>query len=289
VQAVREAVTERRFLSSAARGPLLLDGAMATCVHAMAGASGPVAACDHLSIAEPDRVRRVHDAYLEAHADIVRTNTFRAAARHHERDATRLCAAAARLAREAADQWSQRTPERPRFVAGALGPADRQASSNDARTAYRAPLRALLEGGVDLLLFETWYSAAHIAPALAAYVDAAADSGRTVPVLLSVSGVPIDDLVAAVDSYVVAGLGLNCGAGPEGLSAGLQALRGRAPLVTCHPSAGLPDQSGRYPYGPDDFARFVAAYAADGLADIVGGCCGTTPAHVAALARAGRQ
>ena len=103
MQAVREAVTDRRFLSRAARGPLLLDGAMATCVHAMAASPGPVVACDHLSIAEPDRVRRVHAAYLEAHADIVRTNTFRAAAPEHARDATPLCVAAARLAREAAD------------------------------------------------------------------------------------------------------------------------------------------------------------------------------------------
>jgi len=206
-----------------------------------------------------------------------------------ERDATRLCVAAARLAREAADEWSRRTPDRPRFVAGALGPADHQVSNNDARAAYRAPLRALLDGGVDLLLFETWYSAAHIAPALAAYADAAADSGRSVPVLLSVSGVSIDDVLAAIESHVVAGLGLNCGTGPEGLAAGLEALRGHAPLVTCHPSAGLPDQRGRYPYEPDDFAAVVAAYTAGGLADIVGGCCGTTPAHVAALARAGRQ
>jgi 5-methyltetrahydrofolate--homocysteine methyltransferase len=278
------------FLARAARGPLLLDGAMATCVHAMAATPGPVRGCDHLSIAEPERVRGLHTAYLDAGADIVRTNTFRAASPEHAHDAARLCSAAARLAREAADDWSQRTPLRYRFVAGAIGPADHHASSEDARAAYRAPLRALIDGGVDLVLLETWYTAAQIAPALAAYMDAASDAGRSVPVLLSVSGVSIDDeALAAVNPHLVAGLGLNCGAGPEGLSARLESLRRYARLVSCHPSAGLPDQSGRYPYGPNDFARIVAAYAATGLADIVGGCCGTTPAHVAALARAGGQ
>jgi len=109
-------------------------------------------------------------------------------------------------------------------------------------------------------------------------------------VLLSLTGLSIDDAaLAAIDLRVLAGLGLNCGTGPEGLSGRLAALRGHARLVSCHPSAGLPDQSGRYPYAPDAFADIVAGYAATGVADIVGGCCGTTPAHVAALVRAGRQ
>jgi len=290
VQAAREAVTVSRFLARAGHGPLLLDGAMATCLHAMAATPGPVRGCDHLALEEPDRVRRLHAAYLDAGADIVRTNTFRAASHEHAHHAARLCAAAARLAREAADEWSRRTPLRPRFVAGAIGPADDGASSEDARAAYRAPLRALLDGGIDLLLFETWCTAAQIAPVLAAYSDAATDAGRTVPVLLSLAGVSTDaDALAAIDPHLLAGLGLNCGAGPEGFSARLAALRRHAPLVSCHPSAGLPDQSGRYRYTPDAFARIVAAYAAAGLADIIGGCCGTTPAHVAALARAGRQ
>ena len=290
MQPAREAVTVSRFLARAGRGPLLLDGATATCVHAMAATPGPVRGCDYLSIAEPERVRRLHGAYLDAGADIVRTNTFRAASREHAQDAARLCSAAARLAREAADEWSRRTPLRPRFVAGAIGPAEHDTSSEDARAAYRAPLRALIDAGVDLVLLETWYTAAQIAPALAAYLDAASDAGRTVPVLLSVSGVSIDDdALAAINPQLLAGLGLNCGVGPEGLSARLEALRRHARLVSCHPSAGLPDQSGCYPYTPDDFARIVATYAATGLADIIGGCCGTTPAHVAALARAGGQ
>lgn len=283
-------MTTSRFLARAAHGPLLLDGAMATCLHAMAAAAGPVRACDRMSITDPDRVRRLHAAYLDAGADIVRTNTFRVASREHADDAAQLCTAAARLAREAADVWSQRTPRRPRFAAGALGPADLHLSPQAARTAYRAPLRALLDCGVDLVVFETCDATAQIAAALAAYADAAADAGRTVPVLLSLSAAsPDEDALEAIDRHAIAGLGLNCGTGPEGLSGRLSALRRQVPLVSCHPSAGLPDPSGRYPYGPEEFAQVVAAYAASGLADIVGGCCGTTPAHVAALARAGRE
>jgi hypothetical protein len=188
VQAAREAVTVSRFLTRAAHGPLLLDGATATCVHAMAATPGPVRGCDYLSIAEPERVRRLHGAYLDAGADIVRTNTFRAASREHAQDAARLCSAAARLAREAADEWSRRTPLRPRSWPVRSVRPNTTPPSEDARAAYRAPLRALIDAGVDLVLLETWYTAAQIAPALAAYLDAASDAGRTVPVLLSVSG-----------------------------------------------------------------------------------------------------
>jgi len=289
VHAAPEPVTSRTFPARAARGGLLLDGAMATCVHAIRATPGPATACDQLSISDPDLVRRIHHAYLEAGADIVRTNTFRAASQARALDSVSLCGAAARLARNAADEWSRRTPHQPRFVAGALGPADDHGSAEPARAAYRAPLRALLEAGVDLVLFETWYAPAHVAPALAAYVDAAADAGRSVPVLLSASGARIDDVLAAIDPHIVVGMGLNCGTGPAELAATLTSLRRDARLVTCHPSAGLPDEAGRYPYEPDAFAQAVAAYAAAGLVDIVGGCCGTTPAHIAALARAGTQ
>jgi 5-methyltetrahydrofolate--homocysteine methyltransferase len=294
-----DTVTGSAFTAAASRGRLLLDGAMATFVHPMRAAPGDVPACDDLSLSDPALVRRVHDAYLEAGADIVRTNTFRAAARHHTDAASQLCAAAARLAREAADAWTARTPARARLVAGAVGPADERGPHERVRTAYRAPLRALLEGGVDLVLLETCCHPAQAAAALAAVADAEADTGRHVPVVLSmtldtsgrlaVSGASIDDLLAAIDPAAVAGLGVNCGAGPHELQSALAALRRHSALVTCHPSAGLPGADGRHPIAPDDFARQVARYTAAGLADVVGGCCGTTPAHVAALAHAGSQ
>jgi len=241
----------------------------------------------------------VHDAYLAAGADIVRTNTFRTAAREHAGDATAICAAAARLAREAADEWSQRTPGRPRLVAGAIGPPAERVSHDAMRDAYRRPARALLDAGVDLLLFETCFDPAHGAAALAAAADAAADAGHGVPVVISftldaagrlaVSGASIDDAGGALDPAAVSGLGVNCGATVEGLEDALASLRRHTALVTCHPSAGVPGAHGRYPIAPADFAVSVAAYAARGLAGVVGGCCGTTPEHVAALARAVRQ
>ena len=272
---------------------------MATLLHAMGGDAGPAGACDRVSLSEPFRVRQVHDAYLAAGADIVRTNTFRTAARERAGDAAAICAAAARLAREAADEWSRRTPDRPRFVAGAIGPPAERGSHDDVRNAYRAPARALLDGGVDLLLFETCFDPVHGAAALAAAADAAADAGHGVPVLiafaldaagrLAVSGASIDGAAGTIDPAAVSGLGVNCGATVEGLEGALASLRRHTALVTCHPSAGVPDAHGRYPIAPADFARRVAAYAASGLASVVGGCCGTTPEHVAALARAVRQ
>jgi len=294
-----DTVTASAFSAAASRGRLLLDGAMATYVHAMRGESGGVAACDGLSLSDPALVRRVHEDYLAAGADIVRTNSFRAAARHHAGDASQLCAAAARLARDAAEAWTRRTPERARLVAGALGPADEHGPHERIRAAYRAPLRALLDGGVDLVLLETCCHAAQASAALAAVADAKADAGRDVPVILSmalgaggrlaVSGASIDDLLAAIDPAAVVALGVNCGAGPDGLRGALAALGRHTALVTCHPSAGLPGADGRHPVAPDDFARQVSSYVAAGLAHVVGGCCGTTPAHVAALAHAGPQ
>jgi len=292
-------VTPRTFAPRADRKPLLLDGAMATRLHALAGRAGPASACDAMSLSEPFRIRQMHDAYLNAGADIVRTNTFRTAAHEHTGDAIAICAAATRLARDIADEWSRRTADRPRFVAGALGPPAERRSREDMRDAYRAPVRALLDAGVDLLLFETCFDPAHGAAALAAAADAAADAGHGVPVVISfvlddagrlaVSGASIDDAAGAIDPAAVSGFGVNCGATVEGLEDALATLRRHTAFVTCHPSAGLPDAQGSYPIAPADFARRVAAYAGSGLADVIGGCCGTTPEHVAALARAVRQ
>jgi 5-methyltetrahydrofolate--homocysteine methyltransferase len=287
------------FLVHARDGGLRLDGAMATFIHTWEAGQAAAASCDRLSLSRPDLVTAVHHAYLEAGADIVRTNSFRTTSRAHAGDARDVCRAAARLARVAADDWSRRTPDRPRFVAGTLGPPDAHISRDDARTAYRDAMRALCDGRVDFLLIETCYAPAHVTAALTACADVAADAGRAIPVFLSlaldaagrlvVSGARIEDAIGAADSTIVAGLGINCGRGPDGLETHLAALRGHAAIVTCHPSAGLPDASGRYAVEPDEFARQVGAYAARGRADIVGGCCGTTPAHIAALARAGRQ
>jgi 5-methyltetrahydrofolate--homocysteine methyltransferase len=287
-----------------ARGPLVLDGAMATFLHASAGGASRVAATDALTLSQPAIVRGVHDAYLGSGADIVRTNTFRAASRPYAAGGRDLCLAAARLARAAADAWSLRTPWRRRFVAGAVGPADpdsepgrdRQATAERLRQVFRAPLIGLLEGGVDLLLFETWWSPSQTESALRAFADACDASGRRVPVLMSTalapdgrvaaSGVSLAEWLDAIDPATVDGVGVNCGAGPGGLAAPLAALGSRSWLVSCAPSAGASGAAGGDPLDPGPFAQAVAAYAAAGLVDIAGGCCGTTPAHIRALAAA---
>ena len=286
----------------ALRAPLLLDGAMATYVHATTGGVGAVAATDALTWSRPALVRDVHGAYLAAGADIIRTNTFRAAAREHAADARELCRGAARLAREAADEWSRRTPGRPRIVAGAIGPADhseplegRTAAARDRET-FRPPLTGLLEGDADLLLFETWWCPAQTEGALRALADACADAGRRLPVLVSTvlgrdgrvaaSGVSLEAWLDAIDPAAVDGVGVNCGTGPERLAAPLSTLGARPWLVSCAPSAGVPGGEGDRPCEPEPFARAVAAYVTAGLVQIAGGCCGTTPAHVRALAAA---
>ena len=297
------------FCAALARRVLVLDGAMATLlstehrVHPGAGASTamPVVSCDRLSVTQPVRVRAAHDAYLEAGADIVTTNTFAAtsldrAPRADGQDARALSASAARLARLAADEWTARTPQRPRFVAGAIGPAWTAASRNEARAAYRAPLIGLLEGGVDIVILETWYSPADLDPALDALAEAADRAGRTVPALVSIaldrkgrlpiSGASLEDVLARLESHAVFGVGLNCGSGAATFETALHTLAAGPWCVSCHPSAGLPDPAGHYPEGPDTFASQLSRYAASGLVNIVGGCCGTTPAHIRALADA---
>ena len=287
-----------------ARGPLVLDGAMATFVHASAGGASLVAPTDALTWSQPATIRAVHDAYLDAGADIVRTNTFRAASRAHAAGARDLCLAAARLARAAADAWSLRTPPRQRLVAGAIGPADpesepgrdRHATAERLRQVFRAPLIGLLEGGVDLLLFETWWSPSQTEGALRAFVDACDAAGRRVPVLVSTalapdgrvaaSGVSLAEWLDAVDPATVDGVGVNCGAGPGGLAAPLAALGSRSWLVSCAPSAGGSSAAGADALDPGPFAQAAAAYATAGLVHIAGGCCGTTPAHIRALAAA---
>jgi len=302
-------VTTDQFRDALAHRVLVLDGAMATLLspglcadlRAPHGNASTDVACDRLSVTEPARVRAVHDAYLTAGADIITTNTFAAASlgatpRADGQDAGALSRAAARLARAAADEWSARTPQRPRLVAGAIGPAWPNPGRDDARTAYRAPLFGLLEGGVDLVLFETWYSPADLDAALDALAEAADLAGRTVPVLVSlaldrngrlpISGASLDDAVAALEPHGVFAVGLNCGSGGGQFELALQALAAGPWWVSCHPSAGLPNPAGDYPEGPDAFASQISRYAASGLVNITGGCCGTTPAHTRALADA---
>ena len=236
---------------------------------------------DALVLADPERVRRVHDAYLDAGADIIKTNTFRAV--DYETNV-----AGARLARAAADDWSRRTPDRPRFVAGVLGPM--RAAPDQMREAYEAQVRGLMAGGVDLLLIET------IVDTRAALAAAAAAAGHAIPLMFSATvdragrlpaGETLEAFVAAIDGARPFSVGLNCAHGARDIEQPLTELaRLSNAYISCHPSAGLPDLSGAYGEGPDETAAILGGLAQRGLVNIVGGCCGTTPDHIRALAEA---
>lgn len=256
-----------------ARRILVLDGALGTMLRSRGDD-------DAVTRAQADAVRRLHDAYLEAGADIIRTNTFSSTSSETARSA-------ARLARRAADRAA--TVERPRLVAGAVSPAMRT-------EAYADRVEALVDGGADLILLETVFDADRGATAAAAVREALDLHAPDVPLMISAtitragcmpSGDDIDAFYARVRGARPYGFGVNCGVGAQAMEAPLATIAGIADAyVSCHPNAGLPDDGGRYPDEPVMMAGTLRAFATRGLLNIVGGCCGTTPAHIRALAAA---
>ena len=247
---------------------LVLDGAMFT----LRTALGVTAAA-------------VHEAYLAAGADIISSDTFSAVTAAGN-------AEAARAARAAADRWTRATPRRPRFVAGVLNPHPHMALPPAARRArLEARIGGLIDGGADLLLAETLASLAEVT----AVCEAADAVASAPPLMLSVavrggrllSGESLVDLVELLAPSPPYSVGVNCGEGTAGVRASLELLARRLSCrVSCHPSAGLPDAFGTYDEPPAVTSASLAAAAADGLLSIAGGCCGTTPGHIAALAAA---
>ena len=246
---------------------LVLDGAMFT-LRAQHG----------LSAAE------AHAAYLRAGADIIRSDTFGAVT-------AAATAAAAAVARGVADAWTAATPGQPRYVAGVLSAAT---PGGDLRALFGAQLRGLIAGGVDLLLAETLASLDQVRAALDAVRAVPAAPPLMVSVAVTAAGVllsgeTIDALCAALAPAPPFSVGLNCGDGTGRLRPPLARLARLAPCrVSCHPSAGTPDAFGEFDDSPDDTARFLLDAARAGLIDVAGGCCGTTPEHIAAVAAAVR-
>jgi 5-methyltetrahydrofolate--homocysteine methyltransferase len=275
---------------------------------------------DVLVLTRPDVVRRIHDAYLEAGADIIETNTFSAtrvaqADYGMEAQARAINAAAARIAREAADAWTARTPERPRFVAGALGPTNRTASIspdvNDpgARNvtfdtlvdAYREAAEGLVDGGVDLLLVETVFDTLNAKAALFAIESMFADRGARLPLIVSgtitdasgrtLSGQTPEAFWNAVRHVRPLAVGLNCALGAALMRPYIEDLaRVSDTFVSCYPNAGLPNPMSDTGYDerPDQTSALLGEFAQSGFVNIVGGCCGTTPEHIRAIAEAVR-
>ncbi len=272
---------------------------------------------DLLNLSRPDAIREIHYAYYKAGADIVSTNTFSstsiAQADYGLSDiAYELNCEGARLAREAANK-AEREDGRPRFVAGALGPTNRTASISpdvanpgyravtfdQLRTAYGEQVRGLLTGGADLLLIETIFDTLNAKAAIYAIAEQCEERGVDVPVMISgtitdrsgrlLSGQTPEAFWNAVRHASPISVGLNCALGAEQMRAHIADMaRVCDTLICAYPNAGLPNEFGHYHESPEDMARHLGEFADTGLVNIVGGCCGTTPDHISAIADAVR-
>ncbi|WP_195433151.1 methionine synthase [Morganella morganii] len=308
---------------------LILDGAMGTMIQRYAlnekeyrgerFADWPVdlkGNNDLLSITQPDIIREIHHAYLEAGADIIETNSFNStvismADYQMESLSDEINEAAAKLARECADEWTRKTPEKPRYVAGILGPTNRTASispdvndpayrnvSYDALVAaYRSSVRALVRGGADIIMIETIFDTLNAKAAIYAVETEFEALGIKLPVMLSgtitdasgrtLTGQTTEAFYNSMRHIRPISFGLNCALGPAELRQYVAELSRIADCyVSTHPNAGLPNAFGGYDLDAANMAGYISEWAQSGLLNIVGGCCGTTPDHIRAIAQA---
>jgi 5-methyltetrahydrofolate--homocysteine methyltransferase len=271
---------------------------------------------DLLAITMPELISQLHDNQFEAGADIASTNTFSSTSIAQAdyglgEHVTELNLASARLARAAADRWTATTPDKPRWVAGSIGPTNvtlsmsadvndpgaRAATWDELYDAYREQALALIEGGVDLLLVETIFDTLNAKAAIKALLDLSDEIDD--PPLLWISGTITDRSGRTLSGQTVEAfwnsmsharpfaIGFNCALGADLLRPHVADMaRAADTLVSAHPNAGLPNDLGGYDEQPDETAAHIAEWARSGLLNIVGGCCGTSPAHIAAIAAA---
>ncbi|MCZ6899942.1 MAG: homocysteine S-methyltransferase family protein [Bacteroidetes bacterium] len=270
---------------------------------------------DLLSITRPDIIKEIHAKYFEAGADIAETNTFSgttvAQADYRLEDlAYEINYQSAKIAKEVADQFTQAEPDKPRFVAGSLGPTNKTASlSPDVNNpgfraisydqlvdAYKEQAKGLVEGGVDILLVETIFDTLNAKAALFAIAEIFEELGVELPVMVSgtitdasgrtLSGQTTSAFLISVSHFNLLSVGLNCALGAKQLRPYLQILAKESVfMVSAHPNAGLPNEFGEYDQTPEDMAQQIEGFLKEGLLNIVGGCCGTTPKHIEAIAK----
>lgn len=270
---------------------------------------------DLLSLTRPDVIREIHAAYLEAGADIIETNTFSgttvAQADYGLESAVYdINYYSAKLAREVADEYTARQPEKPRFVAGSIGPTNRTASiSPDVNDpgfraitfqelveAYTQQTEALMDGGVDILLVETIFDTLNAKAALFAIDTVFEERGVRLPIMVSgtitdqsgrtLTGQTTDAFLISVSHMPLLSVGLNCALGASMMRPYLQILSKNSDFaVSAHPNAGLPNEFGEYDETPEKMGVQIEEFLKEGLINIVGGCCGTTPEHIAEIAR----
>jgi 5-methyltetrahydrofolate--homocysteine methyltransferase len=289
---------------------LVLDGAMGTMLQARhltaEDFGGPaLEGCnEYLVKTRPDVIEDIHRAYLTAGADIIETNTFGGTALvlaeyHVEKEAYDLNFRAAQLARHAADSFS--APEKPRFVAGSIGPTTKAITVTGGVTFtqlednFHDQAKALADGGVDIFLVETSQDTRNIKAALLGIQRLERESGRKIPVMVSgtiepmgtmLAGQNAEALLASVSHADLLSVGLNCATGPEFMTDHIRSLSDMAHTrISCYPNAGLPNEDGKYLETPESLAQQLERFVKNGWVNIVGGCCGTTDKHIAAIAK----
>jgi 5-methyltetrahydrofolate--homocysteine methyltransferase len=269
---------------------------------------------DLLVLTQPQIIGEIHEAYLEAGSDIIETNTFNAQAISladygMETLAYEMNVAAAKIARVAADKWTKRTPDKPRFVAGAVGPTNRTASiSPDVnnpgfrnvdfdtlREAYKEQIRGLMDGGVDIILIETIFDTLNAKAAGVATLEVFEEKDLELPIMVSgtitdrsgrtLSGQTPEAFWYSMRHLKPFSIGLNCALGAELMRPYLAELAAHADArISAYPNAGLPNAMGEYDETPDDMACQMEPWAKDGIVNVVGGCCGSTPDHIRHIA-----
>ena len=269
---------------------------------------------DLLSITQPEIIKEIHAKYFEAGTDIVETNTFNSTrismADYDMEDLVpELNLSAAKLAREVADRFSEQEPDKPRFVIGSIGPTNKTASiSPDVNNPgfraidfdtlasnYKEQAAALVEGGVDGLLVETVFDTLNAKAALFAIMELYDEIGRKLPIMVSgtitdasgrtLSGQTAEAFLISISHAPLFSVGLNCALGAEQLRPYLQVLSRNTDLnISAHPNAGLPNAFGEYDESPEQMASQIKEYMDLGLVNVIGGCCGTSPEHIKAIA-----
>ncbi|WP_417854398.1 homocysteine S-methyltransferase family protein [Xanthomarina gelatinilytica] len=274
---------------------------------------------DLLSLTQPEAIAEVHRLYFEAGADIVETNTFSgtsiAMADYNMEDLVyELNFESAKIARKVADQFTKENPEKPRFVAGSIGPTNKTASLSpdvnrpefraitfdELRIAYKQQVEALIDGGVDVLLVETIFDTLNAKAALFAIEEVKEERNIDIPIMVSgtitdasgrtLSGQTVEAFLTSISHVPLLSVGFNCALGAEQLQPYLQRLSNETEFYTsAHPNAGLPNAFGEYDQSPKEMQVLIENYLKDGLINIIGGCCGTNPEHIKAIAEVAKN
>ena len=270
---------------------------------------------DLLSLTQPEAVKEVHRQYFAAGADIVETNTFSGTtigmADYHLEDLVyELNYESARIAREVADEFT----DKPRFVAGSIGPTNRTASMSpdvndpgfravtfdDLKIAYKEQVKALIDGGADLLLVETIFDTLNAKAALFAIEEVKEELGIDIPIMVSgtitdasgrtLSGQTVEAFFISISHIPLLSVGFNCALGADQLKPYLKRLAQNTSLnISAHPNAGLPNAFGQYDQTPEEMQGLIKEYLDDNLINIIGGCCGTTPEHIRLIAEVAKD